>query len=199
MNALSNTAPSEIANVGRLAELAVGLAEAATAPNTLRAYEAGVRDFGRFCVDVNAASLPSTPQTVALYVAHLVEAGRAMSTIHQRLAAIRFAHRRAGLDNPTTHVVVEAVTAGARRKLGTAAKPKRALLVAHVRNIARRLDTDTHQGRRDLALILLGFAGAFRRSELVALNVADLDFVEGGCIVTVRRSKTDQAGAGRKV
>lgn len=201
MNAIANRAPAtEIATTAdRLTGLAIGLAEAATSPNTLRAYESGARDFSRFCAELDAGSLPATPQTVALYVAHLVEAGRSMSTIHQRLAAIRFAHRRAGLDTPTTHVAVEAVTAGARRTLGTAGKPKRALLVASLRRIVRTLDRDTHQGRRDAALMLLGFAGAFRRSELVALDVADLDFSDGGCVVTVRRSKTDQGGEGRKV
>lgn len=201
MNAIASRAPStEIATTAdRLAGVAIGLAEAATSPNTLRAYESGARDFSRFCVEVGASSLPATPQTVALYVAHLVEAGRAMSTIHQRLAAIRFAHRRAGLDTPTAHVAVEAVTAGARRTVGTAGKPKRAMLVADLRRIVRTLDRTTHQGRRDVALMLLGFAGAFRRSELVALDVADLDFSDGGCVIVVRRSKTDQSGEGRKV
>ena len=201
MNAIANRAPStEIATTAeRLAGVAIGLAEAATAQNTLRAYESGARDFARFCAELGAGALPASPQTVALYVAELVDKGRTLSTVHQRLASIRFAHRRAGIESPTAHPAVEAVTAGARRTVGTASKPKRALLVADLRRIVRNLDRDTHQGRRDAALLLAGFAGAFRRSELVALDVADLEFSDGGCVATVRRSKTDQGGEGRKV
>lgn len=122
-----------------------------------------------------------------------------MSTVHQRLAAIRFAHRRAGLETPTTHPAVEAVTDGARRTLGTAPASKRALLVADLRRIMRTLERETLQGMRDAALLLAGFGAALRRSELVALDVADLDFSDGGVNITVRRSKTDQTGAGRRV
>ncbi len=182
-----------------LLDRAASYASASASPNTLRAYRAACADFARFCDRHDAQALPADPRTVAAYLAEQADAGRATSTIAQRLAGIRWAHKRAGHDTPTTHPAVEAVWAGIRRTQGTAPAPKRALLIEDVRRIVRGLDRSTAQGCRDAALLLVGFAGGFRRSELVGLRASDLSWHGAGVVITLRRSKTDQDGAGRIV
>ena len=182
-----------------LAARAVELAQASISPNTRRAYESGAKHFTAFCASLDVPSLPADPATVARYVAQLVDDGRASSTIDQRLAAIRWAHRVAGHESPTAHAIVERVTAGARRERPRAPKTKRALLAADVRRLGRR-EAVTMRDHRDRAVLLLGFAGGFRRSELAGLDVDDLRLDEGaGLAVMLRTSKTDQTGEGRRV
>lgn len=199
MTTIAPQTAAPLATLQTLQAAAVELAEASTAPATLRAYDSGWRAFLAFCDELDADALPAAPQTVALYVARLVEQGRSSSTVDQRIAAIRFVHRRAGHDSPTQHAIVSAVVQGARRTIGTAPTPKRAFLAQHVRAAVRALDRDSLAGRRDAALLLLGFAGGFRRAEIAALDVTDLEWLDDGLIVMVRQSKTDQTGAGRKV
>src|SRR5208282_3908116 len=145
--------------------------------------------------------LPSTPQTVALYIADCVN-HLAAATISRRLASISKAHQAAGFkDSPasTKHFVVGEVLKGARRKLGVAQKGKDPLLLDDVRRIIAACPANL-LGLRDRALVLVGFAGAFRRSELVSIDVSDLTFSEDtGLIVHLRHSKTDQEGEGYDV
>jgi integrase len=114
------------------------------------------------------------------------------------VSAISQAHQFAGFVSPTQDIQVRAVMAGIRRAKGTAQIGKRPVLTDDLRRIAALLP-DTINGVRDRALLLLGFAGAFRRSELVALDVEDLSFKKEGLTVSIRRSKTDQEGQGRTV
>ena len=201
MTTLPATTPnaSELSTyVQQLADDATALAQASAAANTQRAYASGVRDFDGFCQRLNADTMPATPQTVALYVAHLVEhRGLAISTVEQRLAAIRWLHERHGHESPTKHSMVADVLKGARRKKGTAPRRKGALSARQVASMVATLDTSTIRGKRDAALLLVGFAGGFRRSELVALDVADVESIDGGIRITIRRSKTDTDGEGR--
>ncbi|MEK9808992.1 MAG: site-specific integrase [Candidatus Nanopelagicales bacterium] len=174
-------------------------AEAATAPNTRRAYASAWRSFTAWCKAQDLLALPAAPATVALYVAHLADAGRAVSSVQTALAAIRKAHEVAGTSSPTAEPVVRQVTKGVRRTVGVAPRrQKTAILAGEIRRMVDALPTNL-TGLRNRALLLVGFAGAFRRSELVGLNVEDLTFGPDGLTVALRRSKTDKDGQGRVV
>jgi len=167
------------------------------AENTLRGYHADWRDFCVWCESHGLPPLPAIPESVAAYIAEC--AGRLkVGSIQRRLNAITEAHKAVGADSPTHHAIVANTMKGIRRTKGTAPTQKAAALTADIRAMIDATDTGMI-GARDRALILLGFAGAFRRSELVALDAADCTFTGDGLTVMLRRSKTDQEGAGRKV
>jgi len=177
----------------QLDERARAYAEAARAPATLRAYAADWHLFTAWCAAHGVDALPATPHTVALFLADLN--GRP-STLRRKLAAIAVMHRAAGHDSPTEHGVVRATFAGIRRERGVAPRPKTALLVELRAAVAtcgeRRIDV------RDRALVLVGFAGALRRSELVGLDVADVGFETAGIVLRLRRSKRTRKASSRK-
>lgn len=168
---------------------------ASKAENTMRAYRADFDAWAAWCAGRALPSLPASPELVATYLAGLAEAGRKASTIERALAGIVFAHRAAGHDWPKGHRAVTAVVSGIRRTKGTKPSQKAPITDRELAAIVATLD-GTLGGLRDRALVLLGWFGAFRRSELVALDVSDVAFPEEGAIVTVRRSKTDQDGRG---
>lgn len=166
--------------------------------STRRAYGAGLKDFESWARGQGSSWLPASPETAASYLAHLADSGRSPSTIAQRLAAIRWAHETQGFPSPSESRGVRSVMAGIRRRLGTSPKRKAPATPEQILMMIPRRADDL-MSLRDRALILFGFASALRRSELVALKVDDLDRTSRGLLVTVRRSKTDQAGAGRQV
>ena len=178
------------------AERAGGYARQAKAANTLRAYRADWADFAGWCEAHGLPALPATESTVALYLTDLAERVKT-STLQRRLSAIAQAHKAAG-HVPPTKGRVSMVWQGIRRSKGTAQKGKAPARTQEVRAMVATCG-DGLLGVRDRALLLLGFAGAFRRSELVGLDCSDLDFGHDGLTVTLRRSKTDQEGAGQKV
>ena len=140
---------------------------------------------------------PRSPETVASYIAEC--AGRLkVGSIQRRLNAIAEAHKALGLESPTRQAMVANTMKGIRRTKGTALVQKAPTLTDDIRAMVDATDAGII-GTRDRALVLLGFAGAFRRSELVALNVEDCAFGKDGLTVNLRRSKTDQDGAGRKI
>jgi len=170
---------------------------AALAPSTLRVYRSGLKDFAAWCEGIEAAPLPSSPELVAGYVTELAERGLSVSTIEQRLAAIRYAHEAQDIQTPTASKAVRLTMSGIRRKVGVA--PKRQAAPATAERITAMLSHvqgDGIKAVRDRAVLLLGFASAMRRSELVALQVEDIERKEDGLLLTIRRSKTDQDGAG---
>lgn len=170
---------------------------ASKAESTLRGYNADWRDFCAWSEAHGLSPLPATPEAVAAYIAEC--AGRLkVGSIQRRLNAIAEAHKATGAESPTHNAIVTNTMKGIRRTKGTAPAQKAAALTADVRTMVDAADAGLI-GARDRALILLGFAGAFRRSELVGLDVADCAFGKDGLTVTLRRSKTDQIGAGRKV
>lgn len=178
-------------------ERARDYAHAAVARNTRRAYRADWQDFAAWCEMQTRTALPATPETVAVYLAALA-GKRKTSTIGRRLSAIAQAHRTAGLPSPTAETAVRQVLAGIRRYHGTFQQGKEAAVTDDVRAMVSTLGASL-AGRRDRALLLLGFAGAFRRSELVALDLADVQRTRDGLVIQVRRSKTDQEGEGREL
>jgi site-specific recombinase XerD len=170
---------------------------ASKAENTIRGYQADWKHFCQWCECRGIRPLPATPETVAAYIAEC--AGHLkVGSIQRRLNAIAEAHKATGMDSPTHAGVVRNTLKGIKRTLGTAPAQKAAALTDDIRAMVDATDASII-GARDRALILLGFAGAFRRSELVRLDFDDCTFGKDGLTVTLRRSKTDQTGEGRKI
>jgi site-specific recombinase XerD len=170
---------------------------ASKAENTIRGYQSDWRGFCVWCEGQNVCPLPAAAEAIAAYIAEC--AGHLKpGSIQRRLNAIAEAHKAAGLDSPTHTGIVRNTMKGIRRTLGTAPVQKAPALTAEVRAMVDAADSGMI-GARDRALILLGFAGAFRRSELVGLGVEDCAFGKDGLTVTLLRCKTDQDGAGRKI
>jgi integrase len=166
------------------------------APKTWKAYVADWRLFEAWCLGRGRGALPATPETVALYLRELRHTHKA-STITRKGTAISQAHELAQVANPVKTQIVRDTLRSIRRELGTAPKQKTPALTDDLRRMVTNLP-DNLLGVRDRALLLLGFAGAFRRSELVGLDVEDLEWRSEGLVVTLRRSKTDQEGAGQR-
>jgi site-specific recombinase XerD len=184
--------------LGALADKARAYANDARSANTLRAYESDLRAFCSWCQARGLTCLPATAETVSLYIADVAETMKP-STLQRRLAAIAVAHKAAGYESPTSHEVVRSVLAGTRRRLGVAQAQKQALGVDDVRSMVAELGDDSTIDVRDRALLLVGFAGALRRSELVALDVADVAFEKQGVVLALRRSKTNQEGNDERI
>lgn len=196
-DASPNPAASDL--LARLLAQAEASFQAARAGSTLRAYAHDWQRFRTWCDENRLIPLPASPQTIILYSTDLTKnQGKRWNTLSRRLAAISQLHQQAGFPTPTRTWAVEQFLAGLRRELGIAPDRKRPVLVGDLREILKQTP-DSLLGQRDRALLLLGFSGAFRRSELVALDVEDLAEVREGLVVNLRRSKTDQAGEGRKV
>jgi integrase len=172
------------------------LVQAGRAENTVRAYRAAWREFSWFCELSGVRSMPAAPSAVVDYLTWLVCRVKP-STMQVKLAAVSFAHRAARQPDPTHDEDVQVLMAGIRRRLGTAPQKKAPATFEDVTRMVETLEGDL-RGKRDRALLLLGFAGAFRRSELVELDVADVRFNSQTMTITVRHSKTDQDGAGMK-
>ena len=188
-----------IAPAGSISDRTRAYLARSKAPATVRAYRADLRDFEAWCVGQGRECLPAAPETVADYISALAVAGRSAATITRRLSAISQAHQMGGLDTPTQAPLVRMTAAGIRRTVGTAPHSARPILVAELRAMLEALPDDV-RGRRDRALLLVGFAGGLRRSELVALNVEDLQFnASRGLLIVIRGSKTDQERAGTRV
>jgi integrase len=196
----------------RLTGAAADFLSAAAADNTKRAYAGDFRHFVGWCDRESRTSMPATPEDIANYLAELATgstgegadgdadaatAARATATIKRRVAAIRLAHKAAGHIDPTGHVVVERTLAGIVRTLGSRQDRSQPLTKQRLAQAVRAIDDGSLRSLRDRTLLLVGFAGAFRRSELVAIRVEDVTFSEAGVLVDVPRSKTDQAGHGR--
>lgn len=178
-------------------DLAREFARRSKAENTIRGYRSDWREFCGWCEKAGVSPLPAAPEAVASYLADC--AGRLkVGSIQRRMNAIAEAHKAVGVDSPTHHPMVANTMKGIRRTLGTEAVQKAPTLTDDIRAMVNSTDAGLI-GLRDRALVLLGFAGAFRRSELVGLDVEDCSFGKDGLTVTLRRSKTDQDGVGRKV
>lgn len=177
---------------------ATDYARAEKAPATRKAYWKDFELFGLWCQDRDLDVLPASAESVAAYLAFEADRGTRPSTIGRRCAAIRYVHSHRGHPSPTMDERVKAVVRGIRRTRGVAAQQATPATADRIIAMAPRPD-GTITALRDRALLLLGFAGAFRRSELVALDVADFEEMTEGLRVTIRRSKTDQEGAGNVI
>lgn len=180
-----------------LADAAQAFASNAIGPLTKKAYRSDWNDFSAWCESLHAESLPAEPATVCLY---LTDRARTLkvSSLRRRMTTISQAHQLAGFPSPTTSPDVRQVMAGIIRTLGEAPERKTPALAETIHMMLDSLP-DTLAGRRNRALLLLGYAGALRRSELVALTTSDLEFTPEGLKVRIRRSKTDPTGAGHTI
>ena len=178
------------------------LLRAAVAPETRRAYASRLKRFFAWCLTEGVSTaFPTSPEVLAAYVASLADSGAAPATVEQILAAIAAAHRAEGISSPTDSLLVKKTLKGYRREHGTAPCKKDAATVEVVRMLlATTALDDSPKNIRDAAILALGFAGAFRRSELAGLDIEDVKWAcrkgEEIALVTVRRSKTDPEGQG---
>ena len=168
------------------------------ATNTLRAYQADFKDFSLFCSKNNFASLPTNPKILAFYITHLSKYSK-FSTLKRRLASISVIHKLKGHYIDNKHPLIMENLMGIKRKLGTNQKSKKPILINDLKAIINAIDNSNFtylRKLRDKSLILTGFAGGFRRSELVNIDIEDIEFVSEGLKIFVKRSKTDQSGEG---
>ena len=166
--------------------------------NTLRAYESDYKDFSFFCAKNNFSSLPADPKILSLYLTHLSQTSK-FSTLKRRIASISVIHKLKGHYIDIKHPVIRENLLGIKRVKGSNQKAKKPLLISSLKQIIDVINAaNIHEIRktRDKALILTGFAGGFRRSELVAIEIDDVEFVREGVKIFVKRSKTDQSGEG---
>jgi site-specific recombinase XerD len=166
--------------------------------NTLRAYESDYKDFSSFCGKNNFSSLPADPKIVSLYLTNLSHTCK-FSTLKRRIASISVVHKIKGHYIDTKHPIIVENLLGIKRLNGSNQKAKKPILINDLKQIIdaiNKLKIKEIRKKRDKALILVGFAGGFRRSELVAIEHEDIEFVREGVKIFVKRSKTDQSGEG---
>jgi len=165
--------------------------------NTLRAYKADYKDFALFCIKHGFKSMPTEPKILTLYLTHLSQTSK-FSTLKRRLASISVIHKLSGLYIDTKHPMITENLMGIKRIKGSYQKAKKPILINDLKSIINVINKDQNEKSRtkNKALILVGFAGGFRRSELVAIQLEDIDFVPEGVKIFIKRSKTDQSGEG---
>ena len=168
------------------------------ANNTLRAYKSDFKDFGAFCAKHGLNSLPSEPKIVSLYLTHLSNNSK-FSTLRRRLVSISMVHKLKGYYLDTKHPIILENLMGIKRVKGSIQRGKKPLLINDLKRIINVINEEKFRDikkLRDKSIILVGFGGGFRRSELVSIDYEDLEFVPEGIKITVKKSKTDQFGEG---
>ena len=177
--------------------------------NTLRAYKADFKDFSAFCVKNGLNSLPTDPKILSLYLTHLSATSK-FSTLKRRIASISVIHKVKGHYLDTKHPIIMENLHGIKRAKGTNQKAKKPILISNLKSIINIIDQhlsyceltelegskDIRNKIRDKAIILVGFSGGFRRSEIVNIDYDDIEFVTEGVKIFIKRSKTDQSGEG---
>jgi len=169
------------------------------ANNTVRAYKSDFNDFGLFCSQNGFKSLPSEPKIVSLYLTYLSTKDAKISTLKRRLVSIGVIHRLKGHYLDMKHPSIIENIMGIKRRKGIIQNAKKPILISHLKSIINAIDEQKNEDikkLRDRSIILIGFSGGFRRNEIVSLDYEDLDFVEEGLKIQIRRSKTDQFGEG---
>ena len=178
------------------------------AQNTLRAYQADFKDFSSFCIKNGLSSMPTEPKILSIYLTHLSKSSK-FSTLKRRIASISVIHKMKGHYLDTKHPIIMENLHGIKRTLGSRQIAKKPILINELKLIINVIDEIKIKAeglveakvklsdiRRDKALILLGFAGGFRRSELVNIEHEDIEFVQEGVKIIIKRSKSDQSGEG---
>ena len=166
--------------------------------NTLRAYQSDYNDFSVFCSKNGFKAMPTEPKILSLYITHLASYSK-YSTLKRRLASISIIHKTKGHYIDTKHPIIVENLMGIKRTNGTNQKGKKPLLINDLKLLIQAIDRSKEKNIRkirDKALVLIGFSGGFRRSELVNIEYEDIEFVEEGVKIFVKRSKTDQSGEG---
>jgi site-specific recombinase XerD len=167
--------------------------------NTVRAYKSDFKDFGLFCAQNGFKALPTDPKIVSLYLTYLSTKDVKLSTIKRRLVSIGVIHRMKGHYLDTKHPAIVENLMGIKRRKGTIQKGKKPILINNLKRLIDVIDKEKIgeiNKLRDKSILLIGFAGGFRRNEIVSLDKEDLEFVFEGLKITVKQSKTDQFGEG---
>jgi site-specific recombinase XerD len=173
--------------------------QSSKANNTVRAYKSDFNDFGLFCAQNGFKTLPSEPKVVSLYLTYLSTKEVKMSTLKRRLVSIGVIHKLKGYYLDTKHPSIIENIMGIKRRKGSIQKGKKPLLINYLKQVINTIDKEKNQEikkLRDRSIILIGFSGGFRRNEIVSLDYDDLDFVQEGLKINLKRSKTDQFGDG---
>ena len=173
--------------------------QSSKANNTVRAYKSDFKDFALFCAKNGFKPLPSEPKIVSLYLTHLSTKEVKMSTLKRRLVSIGVIHKLKGHYLDTKHPAIIENIMGIKRRKGSIQNGKKPILINHLKAIIKSIDeqkSEEIKKLRNKSLILIGFAGGFRRNELISIDYNDLDFVSEGLKIVLRRSKTDQFGEG---
>ena len=184
------------------------------AANTLRAYKADFKDFSAFCAKNGLSSIPTEPKILSLYLTHLSSTSK-FSTLKRRIASISVIHKMKGHYLDTKHPIIMENLHGIKRVKGSNQKAKKPILINDLKLIINVIDQylsnnvlgevdsiipenskNIRNKIRDKAIILVGFSGGFRRSELVNIDYDDIEFVSEGVKIFIKRSKTDQSGEG---
>jgi len=166
--------------------------------NTLRAYQSDYNDFSLFCSKNGFQAMPTQPKILALYLTHLSSYSK-YSTLKRRLASISILHKTKGHYIDTKHPIIMENLMGIKRVNGSNQKGKKPLLINDLKVLIEAIHESKEKDfrkTRDKALVLIGFSGGFRRSELVDVEYEDIEFVSEGVKIFVKRSKTDQSGEG---
>ena len=168
------------------------------ANNTLRAYKSDFKDFGAFCAKHGFKSLPSEPKIVSIYLTHLSKDSK-ISTLRRRLVSISMVHKLKGHYLDTKHPIIIENLMGIKRVKGSIQKGKKPILINHLKSIINAINQENIseiKKARDKSMVLIGFSGGFRRTELISIDNEDLEFVPEGLKIIIKRSKTDQFGEG---
>ncbi len=187
-----------ITDLKLLHEATLNNLKSSKANNTLRAYKSDFKDFGAFCAKHGLNSLPSDPKIVSIYLTHLSKNSK-ISTIRRRLVSISMVHKLKGHYLDTKHPIITENLLGIKRVKGSVQKGKKPILINHLKSIINVIDEQNAQEIkkiRDRSIILIGFGGGFRRTELISIDHEDLEFVPEGLKINIKRSKTDQFGEG---
>jgi site-specific recombinase XerD len=169
------------------------------ANNTVRAYKSDFDNFRLFCGQNGFKSLPSDPKVVSLYLTYLSTKDVKMSTLKRRLVSIGVIHKLKGHYLDTKHPSIIENMMGIKRRKGSIQKGKKPLLINNLKiliNVIDKKNNEEIKKLRDRSIILIGFSGGFRRNEIVSLDYDDLEFVQEGLKISLKRSKTDQFGEG---
>tara|TARA_B100000989_G_scaffold274391_1_gene233172 strand:- start:2095 stop:3051 length:957 start_codon:yes stop_codon:yes gene_type:complete len=188
-----------ILNIKNLKEETLLNLKNSKADNTVRAYKSDFKDFNIFCVKNGFKALPTEPKIVSLYMTYLSTKNNKISTLKRRLVSIGVIHRLKGLYLDTKHPSIIENILGIKRRKGSIQKGKKPILINNLKQIINIIDEqikDDIKKLRDRSIILIGFSGGFRRNELVSLDYDDLEFVEEGLKINLKKSKTDQFGEG---
>ncbi len=190
---------SQQVSLDKLRELAEDSFRAIRARATVHHYLIDWQQFCAWCQEQGVRAFPASPDTVILFATDLTKNGeRKVSTIQRKFSAISKLHLHLGVPSPTHAPIARQFLSGLRRELGVAVTRKKPVMVDDLKLIIQSLP-NTLIGTRNRCILLLGFAGAFRRSELVALNTNDFETTKEGLVVAIRRSQTDQIGEGRVI
>ena len=188
-----------ITDIKALQDQTLNNLKSSKANNTIRAYRSDFKDFSVFCAKNSLKSLPTDSKIVALYLTYLSSKGAKISTLRRRLVSIGVIHKLKGHYLDTKHPIIIENLMGIKRKIGSFQQGKKPILINDLKSIINVIDnekTKEIKKIRDKTLILIGFGGAFRRTELVSIDYNDVEMVPEGVKIVIRRSKTDQFGEG---